>query len=539
MLELRFGGVMGKMVLWGSIPHLPTVKTNKQMLNFPYMKKIDNFLNNITMYKLLVLALSVMAVISIILGFLGIIQFSGLVLLASLFIILIVSQLSNNLFARLFGAKPSVESAIISGYILFFLIEPNLSWSGILILIVASVLAMLSKYIFAIRKRHIFNPVAITAVILGLFGSGAIIWWIANPYLNIITLIFGLLIVRKIRKTKMVLAFMVSAIIVAIFTYVIPKNINPVDFVFEIIFSWQLIFFALIMFTEPFTSPPKLKNQIIYGLLVGILFSSQLSFGNFYMTPEMVLIIGNIFSYFVSSKDRLLLKYISRETTGKDIYNFNFSSNRKIEFYSGQFLEWTLPHKNPDFRGNRRYFTIASSPTENEIKLGVRIDSETSSSFKKKLLNLEKGETLSVGGLAGEFILPKDQNQKLVFIAGGIGITPFRSMIKYLIDKNEKRNIVLIYQANNEDSFAYKNLFDDFAEKIGLKIIYMVGNPSPNWQGRVGRLDENTIKEILPDFEERLFYISGANAMVESYKKMVKKLGVKQKMIKTDYFAGL
>lgn len=544
------------------------------------MKKIDQFLNNITMYKLVLYGLTFLAVLAIVLGFVGEISYSGPKLIISLLVILASSGFSNYFTAKVFKAKTNIESVFITAFILFFVFAPALSLKGILILVLASFTATLSKYLLAIRKKHIFNPVAISAVIVGLLFAGSVVWWMSTPILNIAILIIGLLIVRKIRRFQMVLTFVLTSILVLALTTVIPNNLNFLNFLKEIILSWPFVFFALIMFTEPLTTPPTKFLQIVYAVIVGVLFSLRFKIGIFFSSPELALVLGNIFAYLMSSKQRLILKLKSKNKLSENIYGFTFTSNQKLNFQPGQYLEWTLPVEKfvikPDSRGNRRYFTVASSPTEslsegNEIQLGVRIDPEQGSSFKKNLLAFENGEEITASHLSGEFTLPKisahrnskqtkgDGSQKLVFIAGGIGITPFRSMIKFLIDtenfennfknevlKNEnsgraksaKFDIVLIYSASTENDFAYTEIFEEAGAKIGLRTVYLPTKPNESWQGLSGRLDEKMITEIVPDFAERFFMLSGPNTMVENYKKLLRQMGIKKRKIKTDYFPG-
>src|SRR5258708_7714463 len=88
------------------------------------------------------------------------------------------------------------------------------------------------------------------------------------------------------------------------------------------------------------------------------------------------------------------------------------------------------------------------------------------------MLDMEIGNQIIASSLAGDFKLPNDKTQKLVFIAGGIGITPFRSIVKYLIDTNEKRDIVLIYSDKTKDMMVYKDIFDEAVTKLNLKVIY-------------------------------------------------------------------
>ncbi|TIP56005.1 MAG: hypothetical protein E5X68_35440, partial [Mesorhizobium sp.] len=90
----------------------------------------------------------------------------------------------------------------------------------------------------------------------------------------------------------------------------------------------------------------------------------------FYFTPELALLTGNLFAYAVSPKGRFVLTLERIEQTAVDTYDFVFKSQRKLAFQAGQYLEWTLGLDRPDNRGNRRYFTVASSPTEQSVRLG-------------------------------------------------------------------------------------------------------------------------------------------------------------------------
>jgi ferredoxin-NADP reductase len=281
------------------------------------------------------------------------------------------------------------------------------------------------------------------------------------------------------------------------------------------------------MLTEPQTTPPTKNLRIAYGTLVGALFATTWKIGPIFATPEAALIVGNIFSYLVSPKEKLLLKLKKRACLAEDIYEFTFAGTGPIKYKPGQYMEWTLAHGDSDSRGVRRYFTLASSPTEEELKIGVKF-SDNGSSFKKSLLTIGD-KNIVASQLAGDFTLPKNKNQKLVFIAGGIGITPFRSMLKYLDDKNENRDIVLFYTAKTPGEFVYKDIFAEAEKRLGIKTIYVATKIS-------GRLDEHKIKEAVPDYKERVFYLSGPHALVEAFKSSLSNLKVKG--IKTDYFPG-
>ncbi|MBA3724325.1 MAG: RnfABCDGE type electron transport complex subunit D [Candidatus Levybacteria bacterium] len=503
------------------------------------LKPIDDFLNKYTMYKVVLYGLLVLVAISFLLSFAGILFYNPVQLSTSLLIIFLSCFLSNFVFSKLLHAPTNVESYLITALILFFIFLPVGNMLDVTTLIAAGVIAMGTKYIFAIKNKHIFNPAAASALILGLLGSGNALWWVGSDILLPFVVIIGLLIVRKIRRFRLFFAFLIAALATTTLFGLI--NENPIQqIITEAFTSGPLIFFATVMLTEPLTTPPTKKLQMLYGGLVGILFGSQFAFGPVYSTPELALIIGNIYSYIVSPKTKMFLSFKEHNKIAENTYEYVFRSNQTLHYKPGQYLEWTLPHKRADMRGNRRYFTIASSPTEKHLRLGVKIG-ENGSSFKKKLTNYQSGDVIVGSQLTGDFTMPDDASEKLVFIAGGIGVTPFRSMIKYLLDKGEKRSIILFYANKTADEIAYKDIFDRAQQELGLKSIYVLSDkehiPS-GWLGKVGRIDETMITQEVPDFKERTYYLSGPNAMVDSYKHLLLKMGVSKTNIVTDYFPG-
>lgn len=499
---------------------------------------IDKFLNSITMYRLVLYGLCILALVSLTLSLFNYLPFTPIQFTTTFVICFVSCYLSNKVFSLLFRAATNYESFFITALILFFVIAPINDEKDMLITAGAGVLAMGSKYILAIWKKHFFNPVAIAVLILGLLGYGNAIWWVGSLNLLPFVIILGALVVRKIRRFFLVIPFYVTGILTMLL-FNLQYNISPLDSFIQFFTSWPSVFFATIMLTEPLTSPPTQKLRIMYAVIVGILFGSQFSFGIIHASPELSLVIGNIFSYLVSPKQKLFLQFKEKIELAPNLYEIVFSKKGSFNYKPGQYLEWTLPHKSVDSRGNRRYFTIASSPTEEEIKLGVKLF-PNGSSFKQSLVNLKAGDQVIGSQLTGDFVMPKDPSKKLVFIAGGIGVTPFRSMIKYLADKNEKRDIVLFYTCVNESEFAYKDIFAQGIKAFGLKVVYVLtGKEIPTtWTGEKGFLSAEMVQRNAPDFKERTFYLSGPVVMVNSYKKLLSSIGVAPTNIVTDYFPG-
>ncbi len=500
------------------------------------IRPIDNFINGITMYRLILYFLIFLWIEAFVLSFFKVLPFSLSQFLISTIAILLSCYLTNKLFSYIFKIPANLESVYISVLILTFIILPAKTVSEFMFLIVAGFIAMASKYILAINKKHIFNPVAIAVFVTSLFSLGYATWWVGSLWTLPVILIGGLLIVKKIKRFSMVLGF-ITAFFAATLSFSFINGSDLLKTIYSVLIDSPILFFSFVMLVEPLTSPTIKKMQIIYGVLVGALAGSQFSIGPVYSTYETALVMGNIFAFIVGFRQRLVLTLKEKIQLAPDIFEFVFTPNHKFSFLPGQYLEWTLGHKYIDSRGVRRFFTIASSPTENGIRLGVKIDPQDSSSYKKALSNLISDKKVYAGALSGDFVLPKDKSKKLVFIAGGIGVTPFRSMAKYLLDKNEKRDIVLFYSNSKAESFVYKNIFD-LARENGIKTVYVCSHPPQGWKGRVGHIDSKMIKEEVSEFANRTYYLSGPNAMVEGYKKMLKELGVRSNKIVTDYFPG-
>ena len=501
------------------------------------MRPIDNFLNGITMYRLLVYYLCGLLVAAFIISVIsGTLPYSGLAIVLSTAFITMVCLITNAIFARAFNATPNVESAYITALILALIITPiSGNW---MLMFWASVWAMASKYIFALNKKHFFNPVAIAVVITAIAISGSASWWIGTTVMLPLVIIGGLLVVKKIHRTEMVYAFFVAAS--AMVAYSALSSGQPLTTAYyRFLTISPIFFFAFVMLTEPLTTPPTRGLQVAYGAITGFLFAPQVHLGSLYTTPELALVGGNIFSYLVSPKHKLVLVLQQIEKIGTNTYDYVFRPNHQLAFQPGQYLEWTIPLERSDNRGNRRYFTISSAPSEKEIRMGVKFYPEPSR-FKQQLSTMKRGDKLIAGSLAGSFTLPKDKNKKLVLIAGGIGITPFRSMIKSISDKNEKRDIVLMYSNNTVDEISYAPVFNE-AAKNGVKTVYTLSDKTKipaNWTGQTGFIDEQMIKTEVPDYLERTFYISGPQGMVLNFKELLKNMGISGKQIKTDYFPG-
>lgn len=235
------------------------------------------------------------------------------------------------------------------------------------------------------------------------------------------------------------------------------------------------------------------------------------------------------------------LPFVKKEKVAKDTYSFYWdSTNIDLNFLPGQYIRMTLDIKNPDNRGNSRLFTIASSPLEKKyIMITTKI---IESSFKKRLMILKPRELVRFFGPMGGFILDEEEKVQRVFLAGGIGITPFHSMITYAFSKKLSIPITLLVSFSTaEDVFWYEKLQDIARKNPNIRVIYTLSHPEESkvqWKGEKGRISEGLIKKYVSNILEPQYLIVGPPAMVAAIEEVVKNMGVPNEKIFVENFTG-
>jgi ferredoxin-NADP reductase len=227
---------------------------------------------------------------------------------------------------------------------------------------------------------------------------------------------------------------------------------------------------------------------------------------------------------------RVVLDHV--EDVARNIRTFWWKSEKPVRYTAGQFIELVIPHENPDKRGIKRWFTLSSSPTEDLLSNTTKHATEKSSSFKEALFAFKPGASVMMSEPMGDFVLPQDIGVPLVFVAGGIGVTPMRSMIKWLHDNEQHRTIHLLYAANQVEDVAFRDLFNDY----GLPTDIILSDPPKGWQDPTGRLTAEKILELAPDVDRKLYYLSGPEQMVEALEKDLVEAGVDKRRIVGDFF---
>ncbi len=214
-----------------------------------------------------------------------------------------------------------------------------------------------------------------------------------------------------------------------------------------------------------------------------------------------------------------------------DITTFFFKPEKPVRYTAGQYTELTLPHRNPDKRGVKRWFTLSSAPDGEFLTITTKF-ADKGSSFKKALRALKPGTEVHMAEPMGDFVLPKLIQTPLVFVAGGIGLTPFHSMLEWLAATNESRPITFLYGVRTEDEIVFQETFG----KTGVEPTILVSEPSPAWGGERGRLSAELILGLEKPSEDTLVYLSGPEPMVEALEKDLRKAGVRKDRLVTDEF---
>jgi len=503
------------------------------------IEPIDRLIDRISMYRLLIYYLVGLLIVAIILSIFHVLHFNPFYILISATVLVIACWLINKILARIFNAPVNPESAILTALILSLIVAPKPTGFSFLFLLAVSGLAMASKYLLTVKSKHIFNPAAIAVVLTAIGPKQSADWWVGTASMLPFVIIGGVILVRKIRRGQMVLVFLIATTLA---TIILPSSGAPlIEALKNMVLNSSAFFLGFVMLTEPYTSPSTKNKQIIYAIIVGVILAPQFHIGSYYSTPEVALIIGNIYAYISGSKIKLFPVLARKYKVASDTAEFEFVPDQAINYKPGQYMEFTLPHPGSDNRGVRRYFTLSSSPTEKNIKIGVKFYEE-SSTYKTALIDIKNSTPIVAAQLAGDFTLPNDKTKKLLFIAGGIGVTPFRSMIKYLIDNNDKRDIVMLYSANSVKQLAYIHDLEDARNKLGIKVHYVVSGRDQNLPDdeyyATGRINNQLIRSYVPDCDDRKIYISGSHPMVESLQESLPHIGVKFNNIKVDYFPG-
>jgi ferredoxin-NADP reductase len=228
-------------------------------------------------------------------------------------------------------------------------------------------------------------------------------------------------------------------------------------------------------------------------------------------------------------------RYLGNRIRATDTRTFAFERPADLDYAPGQFLFVLLQATgDPQSQPIEHHFSFSSSPTEPNVEFTTRM---TGSEFKNRLVEIEPGALLHIAGPDGAFVVGQDA-RKVAFVCGGIGITPTRSHVRWALDTDADLDLVVL--AGNRDlaSTAFREEFEAIASPR-VRVVNVLSQPEPEWQGRTGQIDADVVRAELPDWADRDFFVSGPAMMVDSIVRLlVEEVGVSADRVMSEHFPG-
>lgn len=241
----------------------------------------------------------------------------------------------------------------------------------------------------------------------------------------------------------------------------------------------------------------------------------------------------------MSKAKKFELIFINKRKESEDTYSFYFDRKElKFEFVSGQYIKIFLDIKKVDARGSSRYFTISSSPTDKDyLVITTKI---VESSFKKSLLDLKPGDRVKAFGPVGYFDFDPKKDKNIVLLAGGIGITPYHSLIRYIDLKKIPTNVILIASFDLYENIIFKSELEEIQlNNKNIKIVYTLTKEKNLYPGfEKGRVTGALIKRLVDDLEIQKYYLVGSEKSTSGFYKILKKLKIDEENIFKEDFSG-
>lgn len=235
-----------------------------------------------------------------------------------------------------------------------------------------------------------------------------------------------------------------------------------------------------------------------------------------------------------------IIKYLKTENLANETAAFYFEKPVGFTYRAGQFGDFTIINPaETDTGGNTRTFSLVSSPEENYLAVATRL---RDTAFKRNLKKFKPGTEIIFDGPMGIFTPNKDQERPVVFLAGGIGITPFRSMIFDATEKKLNQKIYLFYSNKRPEDAPYLDELNSL-EKLNpnfkmIAIMTQAASSKTVWTGETGHISIELLNKYLANIIRPIYYLAGPVGMVQSLHKMLKDSGIDKNDIKIEEFTG-
>lgn len=231
------------------------------------------------------------------------------------------------------------------------------------------------------------------------------------------------------------------------------------------------------------------------------------------------------------------VKLIKKETIARDTMAFHFSKPEGFDFRAGQFADYTLiDPPQTDKEGDTRGFSLVQAPYEPNLIAATRM---RDTAFKRVLRDLPLGTEVKLDAPYGDFTLHKTETTPAVFIIGGIGVTPVRSMVAQATHDKTAHRIALLHASRTPVDFPFKADFERLAQDNPNFTYVAVADSAPaDWRGERGAITVEMVKQYVPDLARPIYYLSGPEGMVKAMRQLLVGLKVNEDNIRTEEFTG-
>jgi len=233
-------------------------------------------------------------------------------------------------------------------------------------------------------------------------------------------------------------------------------------------------------------------------------------------------------------------KLKKKETLAEGTMGFYFAKPAGFQFKPGQYLDITLVDPpETDAEGNIRSLSIASAPGDEHLLVATRM---RDSAFKRVLRMAPLDTEIRLEGPLGSFTLHNNSAKPAVFLAGGIGITPFSSIVRHAAHAKLPHHLYLFYSNRRPEDVAFMSVLQELEkENPNFKFIPSMAEMSKSaqtWNGESGFINRDMLARHLPDLQGPIYYIAGPPEMVEAMRQMLNAAGVDEDDLRTEEFAG-
>ncbi len=233
-------------------------------------------------------------------------------------------------------------------------------------------------------------------------------------------------------------------------------------------------------------------------------------------------------------------RLLNRVEVAEGTIAFHFEKPTGFDFKPGQSADLTLPNPpETDAEGNVRTFSIASAPFEDQLMFATRM---RDTAFKRSLKKMPLGTVVKMDSAMGSFTLHKNSAKPAVFLAGGIGVTPFSSIVRQADHARAPHKLYLFYSNRRPEDAPFVEVLQNL-EKTNPQFRFIatmteMRRSKKTWNGETGRIDQEMLSKYLNELRGPIYYVAGPPALVSGMRKMLVASGVDEDDIRSDEFSG-